>query len=96
MNVTKKADKFNFQKLKEDATSADPAVRKNIFIEYFERFQEFPSYLFDNESGVDKLLMQTIKDLSNDEATPESMHKGIATLIERLPELANELSPRAA
>ncbi|MBI5456448.1 hypothetical protein HY969_01780 [Candidatus Kaiserbacteria bacterium] len=94
MNVIKKADKFNFQKLKDDATSPDANVRKNIFIEYYERFEEFPSYLFDNSGGIDKLLLQTIRDLSNDEDVPENVHKGISLLMERLPELAEGMTPK--
>ncbi|TSC87163.1 MAG: hypothetical protein G01um10148_268 [Parcubacteria group bacterium Gr01-1014_8] len=84
MNVIKKVDKFNFQKLKMDATSEDPAVRKNIFIEYFERFEEFPSYLFDNSQGIDKLLFDTIQDLTNDSKTSDNMQKGITILMSRL------------
>lgn len=84
MNVIKKTDKFNFQKLKTDATSEDPTVRKNIFIEYFERFEEFPSYLFDNSQGINKQLYETIQDLTNDSKTSESMQKGISVLMSRL------------
>ena len=40
--------KFDFEELKAGAMSADPRTRKDVFKEYFERFEEFPSYLFDN------------------------------------------------
>ena len=81
----KKQEKFDFEKMKSMATHKDPAVRKKIFIDYFERFEEFPSYLFDNEEKVDERLVQTIKELQNDPQTSKAMHKGIDALIERLP-----------
>ena len=71
--------------MKAEATSQDARVRKSIFIEYFERFQEFPSYLFDNDNGIDVRLSQTIADLQKDPETSETMHKGIANLLARLP-----------
>lgn len=77
--------KFNFEELKAGAMSAHPEIRKNTFKEYFERFQEFPSYLFDNENGIDALLSRTIQDLATDPETPANMKKGIAALLERLP-----------
>ena len=82
-----KKSRFNFEELKEGATSTDRERRKNIFIEYFERFQEFPSYFFDNERGVDARLSETIKDLSADPEVDESMRKGIKALMARLPSL---------
>ena len=85
MHKDEKKSKFNFETMKADATSDDPKVRKNIFIEYFERFQEFPSYLFDSESGVDSRLQETIQDLRDDPETSKTMQKGIETLMRRLP-----------
>ena len=85
MNIIKKTERFSFDKLKTDATSADKVVRKNIFIEYYERFEEFPSYLFDNQDRMDPKLFETMQDLTNDPDTSEAMHKGIAALMERLP-----------
>ena len=80
-----KQSKFNYEALKAAATSADPAVRKQMFIEYFERFEEFPSYLFDNNDAVDARLRETIQDLSNDPETSREMRKGIDLLLQRLP-----------
>lgn len=85
MSKEPKPAKFSFELLKAGATSSDPRVRKNIFIEYFERFQEFPSYLFDNENGIDARLSETIQNLANDPETPSAMQKGITVLLERLP-----------
>ena len=76
--------KFNFDQMQIEATSPDPEVRKNIFIDYFERFEEFPSYLFDNSNEIDSRLFQTIEALSKDPTTPKSMQEGIAALRERL------------
>lgn len=84
MSETKKKSKFNFEELKAGATSSDPLVRKNMFIDYFERFSEFPSYLFDNENGIDPKLAETIRDLNDDMETGEKMKKGIADLMVRL------------
>ena len=80
-----KVAKFNFEEMKKAATSDNPQTRKMIFIEYFTRFGEFPSYLFDNEKGVDEQLSQTIADLKNDPETPSAMQKGIVLLLSRLP-----------
>src|SRR3990167_256462 len=55
------------------------------FAECFERFGEFPSYLFDNENGIDDLLSQTIEDLQKDPAITIAMKKGIDLLLGRLP-----------
>lgn len=96
MSVIKKVDKFNFEELKTGATSADPGMRKKMFIDYFERFEEFPSYLFDNTEGIDKLLLQTIRDIANDSSTSEQMQKGIVTLMERLPSPMDDMIPKAA
>ena len=83
--LKEKVAKFNFEEMKAAATSSDPRVRKNVFAEYFERFGEFPSYLFDNENGLDEQLSQTIEDLKNDPETTRAMQKGIALLLGRLP-----------
>ncbi len=80
-----KVAKFNFEEMKAAATSNDPRIRKNVFLEYFERFGEFPSYLFDNENGIDTKLSQTIEDLQKDPAATDAMKKGIASLLNRLP-----------
>ena len=80
-----KRDKYNFEAMKSAATSPDPQVRKKIFVEYFERFEEFPSYLFDNSERIDMRLYQTIQDLIRDPETPKNMQKGLALLIARLP-----------
>ncbi len=85
MQKTPKPPKFNFEDMKAEATSPDPAVRKRVFTEYFERFEEFPSYLFDNTHHVDELLLQTIRDLSKDPATSKNMQRGIVALLQRLP-----------
>jgi len=79
-----KQEKFDFEKMKSAAMSADPLVRKQIFVEYFERFQEFPSYLFDNEPRIDERLFATIHDLRADPETSREMQKGIEVLIDRL------------
>lgn len=76
--------KFNFQELKTAATSLNASVRKKVFEEYFEMFEEFPSYLYDNESGIDSRLAETIGDLKNDPAISEKMRKGITLLLQRL------------
>ncbi len=80
-----KVAKFNFEDMKAAATSNDPRIRKNVFLEYFERFGEFPSYLFDNENGIDSKLSQTIEELQKDPAATDAMKKGIASLLNRLP-----------
>ena len=85
MQKTPKPGKFNFESLKAEATSENPAVRKKTFIEYFERFEEFPSYLFDNSATIDRRLSETIRDLESDPETTKTMRKGIATLMLRLP-----------
>ena len=77
--------KFNFEELKAAATSLNAKIRKKVFEEYFEQFQEFPSYLFDNTNGVDKMLAETIRDIENDPETPQPMRKGIQSLMMRLP-----------
>ena len=80
-----KREKFHFETMKAVAAHKDPAIRKKAFIEYFEQFQEFPSYLFDNESKIDANLLETMQDLLKDEQTTAEMRKGIDALLERLP-----------
>ncbi len=79
-----KPPKFNFEEMKAGATSQNVAIRKKTFQEYFERFEEFPSYLFDNSGSIDSRLLQTIKDLSADPTTSNKMQKGITVLMQRL------------
>ncbi len=85
MAEREKKPKFSFEELKAAATSLNAKVRKKVFEEYFERFEEFPSYLFDNENGIDARLYQTIQDLQSDPETTKTMHKGIEVLLNRLP-----------
>ena len=80
-----KREKFDFETMKAAAAHKDPAVRKQAFIQYFERFEEFPSYLFDNEQRIDERLFETMQDLIKDSETTKAMHKGIEALLERLP-----------
>lgn len=89
MAKKEKQPKFSFDELRAGATSHNPAVRKKTFQAYFERFQEFPSYLFDNSNGIDSVLSQTIQDLEKDPETTEAMQKGIALLKERVPTVQN-------
>ena len=86
-----KLEKFDFEKLRTGATSANASTRKITFIEYFERFSEYPSYLYDNTDGIDNLLAETIKDLSDDPETSKAMRDGIAVLLDRLPAQNNPL-----
>jgi len=83
MAEEKKA-KFNFEELKAGATSANAKTRRKTFEEYFERFEEFPSYLFDNSRGMDIMLAETIRDIENDPETSKSMRKGIELLMNRI------------
>lgn len=85
MQKTEKKPKFNFEELKAAATSLNAKIRKNVFVEYFERFEEFPAYLFDNTNGIDERLAETIRDLESDPETSKTMHKGIQVLMQRLP-----------
>ncbi len=85
MQKEPKQEKFNFEKMKAEATSKNPDVRKKTFREYFERFEEFPSYLFDNSDRIDDLLLETIQDLTKDSETTQAMQKGITNLMRRLP-----------
>ncbi|MBI2613083.1 hypothetical protein HYW59_04770 [Candidatus Kaiserbacteria bacterium] len=80
-----KREKFDFETMKAAAANKDPAIRKQAFIEYFERFTEFPSYLFDNEQKIDERLYETMQDLLKDPTTTKEMHEGILALLDRLP-----------
>ena len=80
-----KREKFDFEKMKSAALSDDATVRKASFIEYFERFSEFPSYLFDNEQHTDVRLLKTIQDILNDPGITNELRIGIDSLLRRLP-----------
>lgn len=86
MNEKKeKRAKFNFVSMKARATHDNAAVRKQVFIEYFEQFREFPSYLFDNETNMDALLYETMQDLRKDPETTKVLLDGVDALMHRLP-----------
>ena len=80
-----KKEKFDFEKMKAASTSDNPANRKAAFIEYFERFNEFPSFLFDNEQEIDPRLAATIRDLANEECSSKALLDGVTALRNRLP-----------
>ena len=80
-----KKEKYNFEKMKAAATSDNPAVRKVAFVEYFERFNEFPSFLFDNEQKIDPRLATTVQDLASDEDSSKALLAGVTALLNRLP-----------
>lgn len=80
-----KREKFNFEKMRAAATHKDAVVRKKIFVEYFERFGEFPSYLFDNDTKIDETLLETMQDILKDPETPKPMQVGAEALLRRLP-----------
>lgn len=80
-----KAERFEYEKMRQAATHPDPTIRKRIFIEYFERFAEFPSYLFDNQHGIDPMLQKTIDDIRADVDTPKNVLLGLDSLMMRLP-----------
>lgn len=84
MKETKRKPRFSFAELKTAATSLNVEIRKKVFEEYFEQFEEFPSYLFDNTNGIDSRLSETIKTLKDDPETSEKMRKGIVLLLNRL------------
>ena len=92
MADSEKKPKFNFDELKSGATNRDIQVRKKAFLDYFERFDEFPSYLFDNSNGIDNQLYETIVAVQKDPETTEKMQKGLKLLLERLP--SNDLPQR--
>jgi|GEM_PF-2318925 len=80
----KKLQKFDFEKMKSEALSPDIAVRKAAFLEYFERFAEFPSYLFDNEENIDECFLSTILEIEKDPDAPKPVLQGITALRIRL------------
>ena len=80
-----KEEKFDFERMKREAANDSPHVRKQAFLEYFARFEEFPSYLFDIEPQVDARLLQTINDLLQDPDTPKTVRNGVELLMRRLP-----------
>lgn len=80
-----KQEKFDFEKMKTAATHQDSSIRKKCFTEYFERFAEFPTYLFDLEPQIDARLVETIDDILRDPATTIDVRKGIDVLLARLP-----------
>jgi oligoendopeptidase F len=90
MTPDKKKPRFNYEEMKAGALHKDRAVRKKAFQEYFERFEEFPSYLFDNEREIAAMLLETIQDIENDPATSKAMHAGVAALLNRLPSRSSD------
>ncbi|MCE9541570.1 hypothetical protein K8R03_03360 [Candidatus Kaiserbacteria bacterium] len=77
--------KFNFEQLKAAAASTDIEVRAKAFAEYFEMFNEFPSYLYDNTHGIDAVLLKTVEKMKSDPETNEKVRAGIESLLNRLP-----------
>ena len=88
MQKSAKKPRFSYEELRIAATSLNAKIRKKMFEDYFEMFEEFPSYLFDNSNGIDRLLSETIKDIENEPSTSEKMRKGITVLLQRLPSSA--------
>ncbi len=82
---TPSKQKFNFEQLKVTATHVDIDVRTKAFVEYFEMFNELPSYLYDNSAGIDATLLDTIEKLKGDPSTSKQMLSGIELLLNRLP-----------
>ena len=80
-----KPEKYDFEKMKVSATSDRPEVRKAAFLEYYERFGEFPSYLFDNEKSVDLRLSATIQALLKDPDSSRTLLRDLDALLMRLP-----------
>lgn len=77
--------KYSFAETKILATSPHRDVRKAVFLEYFERFSEFPSYLFDNEREIHIDLWLTAQDILADRDSSKEVCKGIEQMINRLP-----------
>lgn len=77
--------KFNFEQLKTLATHLDIHVRMKAFTEYFEMFEEFPSYLYDNTAAIDETLLSTVQKLREHPDTSKKMKIGIELLLNRLP-----------
>lgn len=80
-----KPKKFDYAELKAAATSPVRSVRKAIFLEYFERFSEYPSYLFDNEREIHEDLWQTAQDILADTHVSRDVKKGVDAMLNRLP-----------
>ena len=89
-NKAQKAEKFDFEKMRIAATHQDRSTRKKSFVEYFARFEEFPSYLFDNTHEVDDRLRTTIEDLLADPETSKELRKGLDMLRQRLPSFSED------
>lgn len=85
MEKTAKKPKFNFEKLKAEATSPNIKLRMASFRTYFEQFEELPSYLFDNERHIDEMLLETVSALQKDSDTSSAMRKALDVLLNRLP-----------
>lgn len=85
MQKPAKPAKFNFEKLKAEATHPAIGVRMRAFSTYFEQFGEIPSYLFDNEREVDPMLLETVSALKKSESTSASLLKALDLLLNRLP-----------
>jgi len=83
--AAQKKVRFDYEAMRAAATSDNRAIRKRSFVEYFERFNEFPSYLFDNEEKVDEKLRATIDDLLASAECTKDMRAGIDALLRRLP-----------
>lgn len=79
-----KRPRFDYELMRQAALDPVPATRKDAFIEYFERFSEFPSYLFDLEPVIDERLLVTIDDIRSDPATARAVLEGIDALVARL------------
>jgi hypothetical protein len=77
--------KFDFDVMKSAATSEDANIRKQGFIDYFDRFEEFPTYLFETQSGIEERLLVTMGDILHDPESSTKMKRGIEMLLERLP-----------
>ena len=84
-STTPTPKKFEYERLRRLATSEDRAVRKESFLEYFEQFHEFPSFLFDNEQEIHADLWQTMQDIQADRALSKDIKKGVEQLLNRVP-----------
>lgn len=80
-----KRKRFDYERTKAEGTSPKREVRKKLFLDYFNDFKELPSFLFDNEAGIDPQLMETIQDLLDDPGTTKEMRDGIDALLRRMP-----------
>jgi hypothetical protein len=80
-----KKSKYNFEELKAGATSPDVETRAAAFRDYFERFEEYPSFLFDNERQLDPRLAETVQYMQSHGETSEKMLQGLKLMLDRLP-----------